>query len=73
VPKLITLEEWIRLTYGEAVNIGTARRWCRDGRIYPAPQKHGRSYFVCPEARYTDPHAPPRPRLIDRINGTQAA
>ena len=73
LPKLITLERWVSLTYGDAVNIDTARRWCRDGRIYPAPEKHGRSYFVAPEARYTDPHASPRPRLIDRIHGAKAA
>lgn len=64
-PTFITLEAWIEQTYGGAVKIGTARRWCREGRIYPAPQKHGRQYFLAPEARYTDPHVPVR--LVDRL------
>lgn len=52
-PKLITLEAWVAATYGEAVSLDTARRWVREQRIQPAPEKHGRSYFVTPEARYT--------------------
>ena len=69
-PKLITLEAWVAQTYGDALNIETARRWCRHGRIYPAPQKHGRSYFLAPDARYTDPHVPVR--LVDRLHGKAA-
>jgi hypothetical protein len=72
-PRLITLELWIERTYGDAVSIGTARRWCREDRIFPAPEKHGRTYFVQPNARYTDPYAAPRARLSERINGTPTA
>lgn len=53
--KLITLEDWARAKYGErAPFIGTLRRWARDGKIFPAPQKHGRSYFLPATARYVD-------------------
>jgi len=49
----VTLEKWARDRYGEsAPTVGTLRRWCRDGKIFPLPQKHGRSYFLEPNARY---------------------
>jgi len=59
-PKKITLEAWLDATYGEgAPAILTARRWCREGRIYPKPEKHGRAYYLAPDARYIDPANPP--------------
>jgi len=78
--KLITLENWAATTYGEASpHINTLRRWARDALIVPIPEKHGRTYYVSPSARYCDfrSHAPAvsqaardKPvasRLIDRI------
>lgn len=78
--KLITLEAWAVATYGEASpHINTLRRWARDALIVPAPEKHGRTYYVRPDARYYDyrtptPAAPVAPgqasvgrRLVDRI------
>jgi Excisionase-like protein len=72
--KLISLETWLRMTYGEdAPTIHTARRWAREKRIVPAPQKHGRTYFVRPDARYVDPLQPSNGRLLRAIYGTQGA
>lgn len=82
--KLITLEAWAQQTYGEhAPSIPTLRRWARDARIHPAPEKHGRSYFVRPDARYVDITAPAasvtaapasrRPLLSRLIDGGKAA
>lgn len=60
-PKLVTLEAWLVATYGEeAPSILTARRWIREGRIYPKPEKHGRAYYLVPDARYVDPANPPQ-------------
>lgn len=53
--QLITLEEWLKRTYGEAVSIHAGRRWCRERKITPVPEKHGRTYFVRQDARYTAP------------------
>jgi hypothetical protein len=58
-PRLITLEAWVLATYGKALSIATARRWVRDGFIYPVPEKHGRAYYLDPGARYVDPANPP--------------
>lgn len=54
--KLMTLEEWAAAVYGaQSPHIDTLRRWAREARIYPAAEKHGRTYFVTPSARYVDP------------------
>lgn len=67
--KRVRLETWLAQTYGnDAPDIATARRWCRDGKIYPRPEKHGRAYYVHPEARYTDGPL----RLIDRVRADEA-
>jgi hypothetical protein len=59
-PKRVRLEEWLAATYGaSAPSIFTARRWCRNGNIWPQPEKHGRAYYVSPDARYIDPANPP--------------
>jgi hypothetical protein len=67
--KLISLKRWLVNVYGDdAPSIDTARRWVRAGKILPKPEKHGRDYFVHPDARYTDGPA----RLIDRIRADEA-
>lgn len=71
--RLITLEAWLKLNFetGTAPAIGTARRWAAAGKIYPKPLKHGRSYYVTQDARYTErPNEPPRIRLVDRLRAT---
>lgn len=65
-PKLITLEAWVAETYGEALTLDTARRWCREGRIRPMAEKHGRTYFVTPDARYTE-ISKPKLSLVERL------
>lgn len=75
--KLITLEAWAAATYGEASpHINTLRRWARDAMIVPTPEKHGRTYYVRPDAKYCDYRSSAQilavtagagRRLIDRI------
>jgi predicted site-specific integrase-resolvase len=62
--KLTTLEAWATLTYGEhAPSINTLRRWCREAKIMPTPQKHGRTYYVTENARYLNYNDPDYARL----------
>lgn len=50
---LLPLTTWARQQYGDAMpHINTLRKWVRDGRIQPQPQKQGRAYFVKPIAEY---------------------
>ncbi|BBE78489.1 MAG: excisionase [Enterobacteriaceae bacterium] len=54
--KLMPLEEWAKETYVKPPTLNTLRRWARMGNIYPAPEKHGTSYQVCPNAIYIRPN-----------------
>jgi hypothetical protein len=65
----LTIEEWIALNYSGGPTVSTVRRWCRDGLLYPAPIKEGRSYYLLPNSRYT----PPKPSLIQRLNAPSLA
>jgi hypothetical protein len=77
-PRLISLDRWRALTYGDdprAPCLQTVYRWCRAGKIQPPPEKHGRAYFLDPDARYTDrpePTPDQRPSLIERIRAEEA-
>lgn len=62
--KLLTLEEWAAKVFGDhPPHIATLRRWARESRIFPAPQLHGRSYYVLATARYIDPTKPIAPQV----------
>lgn len=65
--KKITLEAWAAQLYDPPPSIKTLRRWARECRIFPAPQKIGRTYYCEPDARYIDPSKPAS------IYGTKAA
>ena len=53
IAKLISLRAWAKRVYGdEAPAQTTLRKWARTAQIEPIPQKHGREYFVEPDARY---------------------
>lgn len=53
---LVLLAEWAKQTYSGAVPCATTlRKWARDALIQPAPLRHGRSYYVDPDARYVPP------------------
>ena len=84
--ELITLEHWARVKYGnKAPSIGTLRRWAREAHIYPAPEKHGRTWFLTPDAKYqnhafgSSAHAGlfqsvrRRRNLLDTINGSKTS
>jgi hypothetical protein len=78
---LMTLEEWAGDHFRTPPSPNTLRKWAREGRIAPAPVKHGRSYYVESDAQYHEPAKLPTPlpggSLISRIetarHGTKAA
>lgn len=53
MPK-ITLERWAERHYDPPPNPDTLRRWARERKIFPFPQKVGRTYYVEPTAQYKD-------------------
>jgi predicted site-specific integrase-resolvase len=76
----VTLDEWASDHFRTPPSANTLRTWAREGRISPAPVKHGRSYYVEQDACYSEPERQPIPKgmsLISRIesarHGTKAA
>ncbi len=53
--KLMNLQEWADNTYSTPPSLSTLRRWVREGRIYPAPELHGKEYKLTADACYIDP------------------
>ncbi|HFF8547232.1 TPA: excisionase [Kluyvera cryocrescens] len=53
--KLMNLLEWANSVYSTPPSLSTLRRWCREGRIYPAPERHGKEYRLLPDSIYVDP------------------
>jgi len=53
--KLLNLQEWASRVYETPPSLSTLRRWAREGRIYPAPEIHGKEYKVIPDAIYVSP------------------
>lgn len=54
----MTLEEWAADQFKTPPSQNTLRKWAREGRIAPAPVKHGRSYYVEADAHYSEPEQP---------------
>jgi predicted site-specific integrase-resolvase len=51
--ELLPLDIWAQRKYPERTpSIHTLRRWVREARIVPIPEKHGRAYWVEPNAEY---------------------
>lgn len=47
----ILLEQWAARRYQPAPSPFVLRKWCREGQIYPAPEKVGREWYVDENAR----------------------
>lgn len=61
----LRLDEWLARNFQPAPAIRTARLWVKDGKIYPAPVKVGRAYYVEENAVFQNGIA--RPSLASRI------
>lgn len=61
----LRLDAWLTKQFDPPPAIRTARLWIRDGKIYPAPVKVGRSYYVEENAVFQNGVA--RPSLASRI------
>ncbi|MDO9328150.1 MAG: excisionase [Pseudomonas sp.] len=72
--RLITLEAWAFRNFEPAPSMNTVRKWARDGLLMPPPVKHGRSYYIDPDARYVPQKRcrVPRGDLVDRIRIARA-
>jgi len=67
----IRLDKWLEKEFDPPPKIRTARLWIKAGKIYPAPVKVGRSYYVDENAVFADGQT--RPRLVDRVLASRKA
>lgn len=61
----LRLDNWLARHFDPPPAITTARGWIRDGKIWPAPVKVGRAYYVDENATFQDRQT--RPSLASRI------
>lgn len=57
-PRRIPLTDWAARRYDPVPSIHTLRRWAKDGKIVPVPEKHGREFRVLETARFIDTKDP---------------
>jgi hypothetical protein len=70
--ELIPLEEWARRKYAAKVpSIFTLRRWAREDKIYPRPEKHGRTYYVKEHAQYVNDYN--NSSFLEAVRGSTTA
>lgn len=68
----ITLRRWAYQQYGvEAPHIKTLRRWAREGKLFPAPRKDGRTYYIDQNAQYVGDYN--SPEFMGRVRDTAQA
>lgn len=57
MPQWIKLETWAEQVYGaDKPDARTMRRWAANGNIYPPAAKHGKCWYVKPDAQHCDTH-----------------
>lgn len=49
--KLIPITTWAATRYDPPPSAFVLRKWCRDGEIYPAPERVGREWRVMENAK----------------------
>jgi len=72
----VTIPKWLELHYDpeDRPTVRTVREWCREGKIYPAPRRHGRAYYLDSRAVYVDPTSRASVSEAKRlVHGTEAA
>ena len=72
----LTLAEWAADHFRSPPSANTLRRWAREGLISPKPIKHGRNYYVEPNAHYSEPErqsrSPMSGSLVERIQADRS-
>lgn len=63
--KLVPISVWAKdLVRDKPPHPNTLRAWVHDGRISPQPTRLGRRFYVAEDARYVDPEAEFRERIL---------
>lgn len=68
----ILLADWAARNYTPPPSDFVLRRWCRQGEIYPAPEKVGRDWYVDQTARRITGAEPARGGLVRQMQNQGA-
>ncbi len=63
----ILLTDWASRRYSPAPSAFVLRKWCRDGEIYPPPEKVGRDWYVDETAKRLTGAEPARGGLVRQL------
>jgi hypothetical protein len=66
-PKMIPVATWAASRYDPVPSDWVLRRWCREGQIYPAPERVGKEWRVLETARRLTGDAPARGSLLEQM------
>lgn len=69
--KRIPISRWAAARYDPPPSAWVLRRWCRDGEIYPAPERVGRDWYVDENARRVTAETPARGGLVAQLEGAR--
>ena len=67
--KKIPATVWAAARYDPPPSDWVLRKWCRNGEIYPAPEKVGKDWYVLENARRLTGDAP-RVGLLEQLGAT---
>lgn len=69
-PKMIPIATWAASRYDPVPSNWVLRRWCRDGEIYPPPERVGKEWRVLETARRLTSDTPARVGLLEQMGAT---
>jgi hypothetical protein len=64
---MIPVATWAASRYDPVPSDWVLRRWCREGQIYPAPERVGKEWRVLETARRLTGDAPARGSLLEQM------
>lgn len=66
-PKLIPVATWAAARYDPVPSDWVLRKWCRNGEIYPAPERVGKEWRVLETARRLTGAVPVGGGLVEQM------
>lgn len=65
--KHIPVTAWAASRYDPPPSLWVLRKWCREGEIYPPPEKVGKDWYVQENARRLSTAAPVGGGLLEQL------
>lgn len=72
-PKKISIKAWAALHYDPPPSPYVLRKWCRNGELYPAPEKVGHDWMIPATASRRTGSEPARGGLVAQLQARASA